>query len=112
MGALAEPVAHAQWVFDCDAPLDQFQQRMQQALKAKGWIERPTKHYDVAFARGGTRCYVRLVFTDQGVLVVAKVKPVLFASAEGPMRELWDAARQAQVESTPAAPTSPAAPPA
>lgn len=88
---------HAQWVFDCDAPLDQFQERMQQALQVGGWAPRGAKFHDFGAAKNGTRCYVKLAFTDRGVLVAAKVKPALFASSEGPMREVWDAAREAQL---------------
>lgn len=90
----------AQWVFDCDAPLDEFGRRMRAALERRGWVLGPAQLHDFACARGGQRAWVKLVYHDWGVQVNAKMKHGLFASP-GPMqKELWEAAREAQVGAT------------
>lgn len=88
---------HAQWVFDCDAPLDEFQRRMREALQRRGWGTGPAQVYDFACWRLGARAYVKLAHHDWGVLVAVKVKTGWFASPGPAQRELWEAAREAQM---------------
>ena len=90
-------VHHAAWVFDCDAPLDEFQRRMRDALAAQGWAVGPAQVYDLACARRGTRAFVKLAPHDWGVQVVVKVKPGWFGDAAEALRLLWTAGREAQM---------------
>lgn len=89
---------HAQWVFDSDAPLDEFQRRMQAALERRGWSLGPAQVYDFAASRPGVRALVKLAHHDWGVLVVAKVKHGWLSNGQRAQRAIWEAAREAQVQ--------------
>jgi hypothetical protein len=90
-------VRRAAWVFDCDAPLDLFQRRMEEALRARGASTGPAQAHDFSAHVAGARCYVKLAHHAWGVEVLAKVKPGLLLSAKPAERALWEAARAAQV---------------
>jgi hypothetical protein len=90
---------HAQWVFDCDAPLDAFERRMRAALERNGWITGQAQVYDFWAQRPGVRAFVHLEHHDWGVQVTAKVKPGWLVGTESHRKALWEAAREAQVAS-------------
>jgi hypothetical protein len=87
----------AEWVFDCDAPLDDFGRRMRAALEARGWHLGPATVHDFTAARAGQRAYVKLVSHDWGVQVQAKLKAGWFGTTGAMQRALWESAREAQV---------------
>ena len=64
--------------------------------------------YDFWCARAGVRAFVKLSHHDWGVQVAVKVKPGLLLGPDRFQRDLWEAAREAQVAGT--APTTPEAP--
>lgn len=105
---MRSPVLHATWVFDCDAPLDEFQRRMRAALERNGWVTGPAQVYDFWCARAGARAFVKLAHHDWGVQVAVKVKPGALVGPERFQRDLWEAAREVQVgyAGATAAPTS------
>lgn len=88
---------HVEWVFDCDAPLDEFQQRMREALMKRGWIVSTAQVHDFAAARAGQRAYVKLTYHDWGVQVRAKLKPGWFGSDAQLQQVVWAAGREAQL---------------
>ncbi|MCA1813123.1 MAG: hypothetical protein LC624_04115 [Halobacteriales archaeon] len=87
----------AAWVFDCDAPLDGFQRRMEDALRRRGFTIHPALAHDFAAHGAGARSYVKLLHHRLGVQVVAKVKPGLLLSPKAAERALWEAGREAQL---------------
>jgi hypothetical protein len=91
-------VRYAQWVFDCDAPLDEFARRMRASLERRGFATGPAQVHDFSVARGGARAYVKLVYHDWGIQVVAKLKTGWFGNGAVLERAIWESAREAQLQ--------------
>ena len=87
----------AAWVFDCHAPLDAFQRRMELALQRRGFRILPAQAHDFAAHGAGARSYVKLVHHAWGVQVLAKIKPGLLLSPKAAQQAVWEAAREAQL---------------
>jgi len=90
-------VLRAAWVFDCHAPLDAFQRRMELALQRRGFRILPAQAHDFAAHGAGARSYVKLVHHAWGVQVLAKIKPGLLLSPKAAQQAVWEAAREAQL---------------
>ena len=88
-------VPQAARVFPCQAPLDQFQQDMVDALRAKGWVPIASQRYDFGMARKGARAWVKLRYAATGVEVVVKAKLPLWKGAWA-WDDVWEAAQRAQ----------------
>ena len=88
------------WVFEIQAPADEFLSAMQRALIVRGVQVDPAEHFDFVARAFGVRGYVKLAWVDNGLEVVAKIKGGLFASPDGLERMLLEAGREAQAKLT------------
>ncbi len=87
---------YRQWVFECDAPRDEFSRRMRRALAARGVFVRPARVFDFGAEAWGARAFVRLAHEDRGIEAVVKLKSGLFGSPSALEEAVLSAGREAQ----------------
>jgi len=89
------------WVFEVQAPTDEFQRHLERGLALRGVSVQPAEHFDFVARALGARAYVELSWADDGLALTAKLKSGLFASPKGLERLLLEAGREAQARLTP-----------
>jgi hypothetical protein len=89
------------WVFEAQAPADEFQRHLERALVIRGVGVDPAEHFDFVARALGARAYVELAFAPRGIELRAKLKAGLFASPKGLERLLLEAGREAQARLLP-----------
>lgn len=92
------------WVFEVQAPTDEFQRHFERGLTVRGVRVEPAQHFDFAASALGSRAFVQLAWADAGLEVTAKLKSGLFASPKGLERLLLEAGREAQARLLPGGP--------
>jgi hypothetical protein len=92
------------WVFEVQAPLDEFARHFERALAARAVEVGKGDRFDLVARAFGSRAFVKLGWADEGVEMVVKVKSGLFASPEGLERVVLEAGREAQARLTGSAP--------
>ena len=88
------------WVFEIQAPSDEFLAAMQRGLVVRGVQVDNAEHFDFVARAFGVRGYVKATWADSGLEVLAKLKGGLFASPDGMERILLEAGREAQAKLT------------
>jgi len=88
------------WVFEIQAPSDEFLALMQGALTVRGVHVDPAEHFDFVARAFGVRGYVKATWAESGLEVLAKLKGGLFASPAGMEKVLLEAGREAQAKLT------------
>lgn len=91
------------WVFEVQAPTDEFQRHLERGLALRGVAVHPAEHYDLVARALGARAFVELSWAEDGLALTAKLKSGLFASPEGLERLLLEAGREAQARLMPKA---------
>jgi hypothetical protein len=92
------------WVFEVQAPADEFQRHLERALKLRGVDVEPAEHFALIARALGARAYVHVAWAAEGLEVSAKLKAGLFASPKGLERLLLEAGREAQARLLPGGP--------
>lgn len=90
------------WVFEAQAPADEFQRLLERALTIRGVVVEPAEHFDLVARALGARAYVELAWAERGIELRAKLKAGLFSSPKGLERLLLEAGRDAQARLLPA----------
>ncbi|HWG91778.1 MAG TPA: hypothetical protein VNZ52_13090 [Candidatus Thermoplasmatota archaeon] len=85
------------WVFEVNAPGDEFCHHMKEALQRKGLLVGEAKVYDFSVRGFGARGYVKLTHHERGIEAQVKVKGV-FGDVPALEAALLDAGRHAQTE--------------
>jgi hypothetical protein len=92
------------WVFEAQAPADEFQRLLEQGLTLRGVAVEPAEHFHFVARALGARAYVELAWAEQGLELRAKIRAGLFASPKGLERLLLEAGRDAQARLLPNGP--------
>lgn len=88
------------WVFEVNAPSDEFLALLQRGLVLRGVLVEPAESFDFVARAFGARAFVKVDWTDVGLAVTAKTKSGVFASPAGLERLVLEAGREAQAKLT------------
>lgn len=89
---------HRRWVFECDAPRDEFLRAMKTALAARGVAISPAKVFDFEAEAWGARAYVKVQHDERGMEALVKLKSGLFGSSSALEDAVLSAGREAQAK--------------
>jgi len=89
-------LAYRRWVFECDAPRDEFMRQMKRALVLEGVDVREAKFFDFGAEAWGARAFVKLAHDERGIEAVVKLKSGLFGSPSALEEAILAAGRAAQ----------------
>lgn len=89
------------WVFEAQAPADEFQRALERALVLRGVRVEPAEHFDFVAQAMGARAFVEIGWAERGLELRAKLKGGLFASPKGLEKLLLEAGREAQARLLP-----------
>jgi len=92
------------WVFEAQAPADEFQRLLERGLTLRGVAVEPAEHFHFTARALGARAFVEIAWAEQGLEVRVKLKAGLFASSKGLERLLLEAGREAQARLLPNGP--------
>lgn len=92
------------WVFEAQAPADEFQRHLERGLTLRGVRVEPAEHFDFVARALGARAFVEIGWAPQGLEVRAKLRAGFFASPKGLERLLLEAGREAQARLLPGGP--------
>lgn len=84
------------WVFEAQAPLDEFARAYRVALESRGLEVADARRFDLVASGLGCRAFVKFAWADAGIEATIKVRSSLFSSVPGMERALLDAGREAQ----------------
>jgi hypothetical protein len=91
------------WVFEAQAPADEFQRILERGLVLRGVAVEPADHFAFVARAMGARAFVELAWAERGIELRAKLKSGVFASPKGLERLLLEAGREAQARLLPTA---------
>lgn len=87
---------YRRWIFEVDAPRDEFARHMKRALANRGVLVRPARVFDFGAEAWGARGFVKLAHHDRGIEAFVKLKSGVFGSATALEEALLAAGREAQ----------------
>lgn len=86
------------WVFESEAPLEEFGKRLKMVLRGRGHGIDDARVFDFAAEVEGAKAFVALAYHHRGIEVTVKVKAGLFSDEDPAFREVFEAVRRTQVE--------------
>ncbi|MHB8604312.1 MAG: hypothetical protein ACYDCK_03570 [Thermoplasmatota archaeon] len=89
-----------EWVFECDAPRDEFTRALRRSLILAGVAVDDASHYDFAASAWGARAFVRVEHEARGLKTVARVKGGFFAGTSALEEAILEAGRRAASDLT------------
>lgn len=86
------------WVFESRAPVEEFADRLREALEADGFDVDDGKLFDLRASGHGARAFVALRYAVRGIEATVKVKSGLTGDEDPVLTRAFEALRRTQVE--------------
>lgn len=90
--------SYRRWVFEVDAPRDEFTRRLRRKLVLKGVHVADANLFDFVAEAWGARGFVKLANDDQGIAAFVKLKAGVFGSTAALEDAILAAGREASAE--------------